>query len=173
MTWVDYGVIAIVAISLIIGLFRGFVREIVSLVIWVAAVLLTLHYLPTIENYLSHSISSSYMRYAIIIIGVLLITLFVSWLIGKLLTIAVSSVGLGFTNRFVGLLFGFIRGILITGFLVTLLPQPDLQAKPAFKDSVLLPSLEPVAHWLGKMIPEGWAETIKQDVKQKLAEEGL
>jgi membrane protein required for colicin V production len=173
MTWVDYGIIAVVGISLIIGLFRGFVREVVSLVVWVAAVLLTLHYLPAIEAALSPSVSSEYVRYSILIIGVLVVTLFVSWLLGKVLTKVVSSVGLGFTNRFVGLLFGLIRGILIVAFLVILLPQTDLKASPAFADSKLLPSVQPLAGWLGKMIPTDWAQRIKQDVSKKLAEEGL
>lgn len=174
MNWIDYGIIAIVGISLMIGLFRGFVREVVSLIIWAAAVLLTLHYLPAIEVELSRwSMDSIYVRYGFICFAVLVVALLISWLLGKIVTKMVSSVGLGFANRFIGLLFGLFRGMLIVAFLVILLPQGDFKAIPAFSDSALLPSVQPLASWLGKIIPMGWAERIKQSVTKKLEEEGF
>ena len=37
MIWVDYVIIAVIALSAVIGLARGLIREVLSLAIWVAA----------------------------------------------------------------------------------------------------------------------------------------
>jgi membrane protein required for colicin V production len=165
MTWVDYGIIAIVGISLIIGVFRGFVRELVSLVLWVGAIVATLHYLGTIEQYVSHSIHSIYGQYAAIIIVLLLVVLAVSWFIGKILTAAASSVGLGPVNRFFGLLFGFCRGLLLVAFLITMLPSSDRQSQVSFTDSRLLPYVQPVSNGLNSLIPDDWQDKLKRKLR--------
>ena len=49
MTPTDYVLIGIVAISAIVGLFRGLVREVIAVVTWVAALWLAWHYGPELE----------------------------------------------------------------------------------------------------------------------------
>lgn len=171
MTWADYVIIAIVGISLLYGLFRGFVREIVSLIVWIGGVFLLLHYLPPIESSLQGVAASIYVRYAIIIVGFLIVALFVSWLIGKIFNGLVSSVGLGFTNRFVGLLFGFVRGVIIVAFLVILLPPGDEQQVAALKNSKLMPTVQPIADKLSSVIPKDFQQRITDDIKQTFKKE--
>ena len=173
MTWVDYGIIGIIAVSVVIALFRGFVREVVSLAAWVGGILLTLHYLIRIESYLAHWVASIYLRYAIIILAVLVLVSLVSWLVGKILHRLVSSVGLGFTNRFFGFIFGFLRGVVVVSFLVILLPPADVKNNQAFKNSELMPKVKPMADWFSSMIPENFTQKITRDVRQKLKEEGI
>mgnify|MGYP006371064045 FL=1 len=42
--WVDYVIIAIIGLSVITGLFRGFVKELIALTVWVLAIWLALNY---------------------------------------------------------------------------------------------------------------------------------
>jgi membrane protein required for colicin V production len=173
MTWVDYGIIAIIAISVLIALFRGFVREVVSLVVWVGGIMLTLHYLLPIESYVAHWVASIYLRYTIIILAVLIIVSLLSWLVGKILHRLVSSVGLGFTNRFFGFIFGFLRGIVVVSFLVILLPPADVKNNQAFEKSKLMLKVKPMADWFASMIPQNFTEKITKDMRRKLKEEGI
>ena len=107
MSWADYGLMAVIVISVIIGLFRGFLREVSSLLLWISGIILTLHYLPTIEKYLAYRVSSIYLHYSIIIVSVMILVLLMSWLIGKILNLLISSEGLGLIDRFLSVIFGF------------------------------------------------------------------
>lgn len=170
MTWVDYAIIAIVVVSVIIGLFRGFVREIVSLVVWVSGIALTLHYLPSIEDYLMNWIGSKYLRYAVIVVALLVVILVINWLIGKLLKLATSSGGMGFMNRFLGLIFGFVRGTVIVAFLLLLVPATGFEKGGSFEGSSLIPTVQPLANWLGSLIPQSFSQKVTTEIKQKIRE---
>jgi membrane protein required for colicin V production len=166
MNWVDYAMITIAAVSVIIGLYRGLVREVVSLVIWIGGILVTLHNIPAIENYLMGSISSAYARYAVILVGVILALSIVSWLFGKILHTMITSVGLGFTNRFFGLIFGFTRGVVVIGFLLVLLSAGGIKESPAFQASVLIPSMQPLVRSFAALIPEDLGEQLSQHIPE-------
>ena len=62
--WVDYCIIGLIALSALIGLSRGLIREVFSLVIWGTALWLGLHYNHVFSVYLEHAIPGQ-NRYAL------------------------------------------------------------------------------------------------------------
>lgn len=46
MVWVDYAILAIIGLSTVISLIRGFVKEAISLIVWIAAFFVASHYYP-------------------------------------------------------------------------------------------------------------------------------
>jgi membrane protein required for colicin V production len=173
MSWADYGLMAVIVISVIIGLFRGFLREVSSLLLWISGIMLTLHYLPTIEKYLAYRVSSIYLRYAIIIVAVLILVLLMSWLLGKILHLLISSAGLGLIDRFLGVIFGFLRGIVLVSFLIILVEAMDMSSTPVLRDSVFVKTVQPLANWFASMIPKNFTEKITNDLKNSLKKEGI
>lgn len=153
MNWIDYTSILIVSFSVIIGMFRGFAREVVSLLVWIGGILLTLHHLADLETQLMSWIGSMYLRYAVIIVISVSSILVVSWLIGKMLRLAVSSAGLGFVDRIFGFVFGFVRGVVIVAFLVATSAVNQLQTAPELQESLLIPAVQPMAIWLSEWAP--------------------
>ncbi len=154
MEYVDYLVLGIVAISVLVGAIRGFIREAFSLAVWAAAFLLAFQYSGALSLELEGHVELPSARVAIAFAGlfitVLLVGGLVTWLLGKL----VEKTGLSGTDRLLGGIFGGIRGValvltlvLVAGF--TPLPQDDwwLQSRS-------IQSLLPLADWSTQFLPD-------------------
>lgn len=122
MNWADWAIIGIFSLSCLIGLIRGFVREALSLVIWVAAVLVAKVFGGQLEILLVDLIESPSVRimtaYAVLFISTLLLGAMLSYLIGAL----VRATGLSGTDRLLGMGFGAARAFIIVMALLILLP---------------------------------------------------
>ncbi len=159
--WVDYCIIGLIVLSALVGLIRGLIREVFSLIIWGAAVWLGLHYNHAVSVYLEHAIPMIPARlvvsFLVIFIGVLLLGGMLVVLIGKL----VDTTGLAGTDRLAGLLFGVARGVLIVSVLVVLAGVTPLPTEPWWKQSKLIPPFQALAVWLRTQIPSGLAAQVK------------
>ncbi len=112
MTWFDYVVIAVVALSVLLAVFRGAVREITALAGWAAALILSGLFAQQLAQWLPASLSHmlrAVIAYVVIFLSVLLLSGLIGLLLAKLFRVA----GLGFTDRAVGAVFGFVRGAVI------------------------------------------------------------
>jgi membrane protein required for colicin V production len=109
MTSLDWIVLAILGLSTFLGVLRGFAREVLSLVSWVLAFVGARLFAPLIAPSLP-GLDSPSLRYAAALVLVFVVILILSSLtaavIGKLINLA----GLGAYDRFLGALFGILRG---------------------------------------------------------------
>ncbi len=127
---VDWILLAVLGLSLLLGMWRGIVQEVLSLAGWVAAFYVSQMYAPAAAAWLPMEGSSQMLRYAagfvVVFVAVLVGTVLVSALIKKL----ISAVGLGPLDRLLGSLFGLMRGVVIllavTG-LVGMTPMCDTE----------------------------------------------
>ncbi|NID06912.1 CvpA family protein [Luteibacter jiangsuensis] len=153
MNWADYVILAVLFISVLIGLARGLISEVLSLVIWVAAFWLAWLFGPAVARYFEGSVSLPSARYAIgyglCFITVLLVGAVLRFLISRL----VSSTGLGGVDRLFGMLFGLARGVLIVSAVVFLLGFTGLPNEPLWRESTMLPQFAAPAAWLGQQVP--------------------
>lgn len=121
MNPVDGIFIIIVVLSCVISLFRGFIKEALSLATWVAAVLICYHFFEAVDAqlslYIDNALASAGISIAILFIGTLLTGAIISMLVSQL----VKVTGLSGTDRALGSVFGLLRGFIIIMFIVVLL----------------------------------------------------
>lgn len=149
----DYFIIAIVGLSVIISLMRGFVREALSLASWVIAIWVAFTFYPSLAE-----LVKTYIRDQYIAIGVAFFLLFAASLIlGSMISYLLSRVilvsGLGGTDRLLGGIFGFVRGALLIAILILFAGMTNFQEENWWKTSTLIPKFTPVSSWLAEFLP--------------------
>src|SRR5450631_4728656 len=117
MTPADVLIVLVLLGSTIIGLLRGFVREAVSLVFWVAAIWAAWRFGPMVEPHLGGLLADPSVSPWVGRLVVLVLVLLLGWIIGMLLSYFTRSLGLGAMDRVLGLLFGILRGLVLVGLL--------------------------------------------------------
>jgi membrane protein required for colicin V production len=174
MNWVDGVILAVLGLSIVIGLLRGLVAELLSLAIWVAAFVVATLFGPDVAALFDHMISLAVARislgYAICFIGVLLVGAIVRFAARRL----IWSTGLSGIDRLLGLLFGFVRGVLVVTLAVFLIGLTALTRESWWQHSVLLPQFQATAAWLGQNIPADVADHLHPEaVLDKLKSEPI
>ena len=148
ITAVDIGIVVVVAISGLISLVRGFVKEAMSLIIWLSAFVVASTFDDTVSVFLVNLIEMASLRHLAawggLFVGTLLVGALVNFLLGKL----VDSTGLGGTDRTLGFVFGIFRGLLIVLAIVIILPKAiPVEQDMWWQESTLIPLFENFESW--------------------------
>ena len=162
MTAFDYIVIAILALSVILGIFRGMVQEVLSLVNWMLAFWVANRYGADMAVYMDWAdsltapmkalIGCAAAFFASMIVGVILISL-----LGKIVTAA----GLGFADRGLGGTFGFVRGLFIVLVLVTGAGFTTLPEQPFWQNAKLSPLAVDAMREIKPHLPQSVAKWVR------------
>lgn len=155
-SWVDYAIIIIISFSVLISLIRGFVRETLSLLTWIAAFLIAFNFGNTLGDLFKDNIASQSARLAIgggiLFISTLIVGAIVNYLVSSL----VEKTGLTGTDRVLGLILGGARGVLIVAVLILLANYSSISKDDSWTKSVLVPHFQPCAQWIEEFIPEAF-----------------
>jgi membrane protein required for colicin V production len=111
MNWFDIVLIAVLILSTVVGIWRGFINMILPLIGIIVGIILAGLYAPTVGEWLpiDNSEYAAWAGYAIIMVG----TLIVSIILAVILTRFVHLTLLGWVNRLLGGIFGLALGALI------------------------------------------------------------
>lgn len=160
MIWVDYAILAIVALSAIIGLFRGFFREALGLAIWILAFWLAFRLAEFGGGLLTDWISVRSVRLGIafgtVFVLVLILGAVANYLIGKL----ISRTGFAGTDRTLGGVFGVVRGVAVLVLLVLLAGLTPVPRDAWWRQSLFIGHLQSGALWVRDWLPANLAEAI-------------
>jgi len=157
MTWVDLVVLGVVAVSGLLALARGFVREVLGISAWVGATAFTYWGLPLAKPQFAHWISSpewlAPVTGAALFLGSLLVLMVVSGWIGGV----VRGSRLGGVDRTLGLVFGLARGALLVVFAYIAVGMviPIDQWPEVVQKARTLPVAYEGAVWLVALLPPG------------------
>lgn len=157
MVWVDYAILGLISISLVIGLFRGFVEEAFSLVLWIVAIWAGLTFSREFSVLLESVISLPSARIAAAFAALFFAVLIFGALINFVLRKLVKQTGLTGSDRFAGMIFGIVRGLVVVTVCIMLAGLTPLPEDAWWKESTLIPPFQSLAVWLREHVPSGMA----------------
>lgn len=161
MIWIDFTLIGLVFISVVLGLLRGFIKEVFSLSFWILASWVSLRFSREFSVFLVSAISPASARMLASFVALFAITLGFGGLIGFLLSALAKNNRLSFMDRFGGMVLGVIRGMVSVTVIVMLAGWTPLPKDSWWKQSTLIPPFQLLAVWLRDHMSLGMAEYIK------------
>ena len=161
--WIDYVVIGIIALSIITGLFRGFIKELISLGIWALAIWMAISHAKNMSVFVQPYIADKTACIAVAFVGILVAVLLLGAIINTIIHLILHRSGLSGIDRLLGMGFGFVRGIFIVALLMlvakmTSLPYQEYRAK-----SIFYSHFDPLVNWLYGYMPNVIKQLSKFD----------
>lgn len=149
MNGADYLFVGILLVSLTLGVMRGFIREAISLLVWLIGLWLAWHYAHLLYPYLGGALAEPGLREWVARVLMLGLVLLAGAAIGALVSYLVTrAAGLAVTDRLLGLLFGLMCALVVIGIFVMVGQGLDLDGERWWKSSRLMPYAEHAASWL-------------------------
>ncbi len=164
MNIVDISIVSIILISLFVGLFRGFIREILSLLSWIVALWIAYKFAVTGAVYLQSYIDQPPLRIVIAFAGIFVVALILISICSYVIYRILSVTGISGVDRSLGTLFGLARGIVIIALLVLAATFMDFISQPWWQDSLLVGYFSPVTDFIQSLLPADILEFIKPRV---------
>ncbi|MBI3560744.1 MAG: CvpA family protein [Gammaproteobacteria bacterium] len=160
MTWVDFLIIGVVLVSAVIGLVRGFVKEALSIVGWIASLLIAWQFTDGLANLLSNWIKTPNLQFLVGFVTLFLLSMLIFALIIFFATKLIQRTGLTAADRTIGIVFGVLRGVFVVLLLVgvaglTTLPQSD-----GWRGSLTVNRFQTLTVWLSGYLPASIAKNF-------------
>lgn len=163
MSWLDYAVLGVFAVSLALGAWRGLVREVVSILGWVIAFLAANLFAGPLGPSMPQAIPTPELRVAAAFVAVFIGALIVTSLAGLLLSKIVKGVGLGGLDRLLGAVFGAARGLLIVLAAALLAGLTSAPRQEFWRDSASGPLLAQGVNAIKPLLPQTLSERLRYD----------
>ena len=148
---VDWALIAVLLLSIVVGLWRGLVFELLSLLGWIAAYIAAQMLAPSVAPWLPVGAQGSALNQAAAFALTFLAALIVWALASRLLRLLIHATPLQLIDRVLGALFGLVRGVVLLLAVTTVVLLTPAQRSPAWQHSqgvawitALLQGLKPV-----------------------------
>jgi len=171
--WVDYILLAVFLISILSGLVRGGIRELLSLLTWIAAFIIAGRFAKPLALAFSHLKTSQSMatstpdHVSLFAMGLSFFLIFICVVIlGSLLGYFTSRVaegpGISIFNRLMGGIFGLVRGYLVNFLIIYIVQLSPIAEQPYWADSSIVAAYQPAVHWLSSRVqPEFESITVE------------
>ncbi len=160
MTVVDWALLAVLAVSLLLGAWRGLVYEVLSLVSWTAAFLLAQWLAPSLAMQLPLGDLAEPLRYAAAFALVFVLIAFIGGLLVSLIKKAVNAVGLRPVDRALGMVFGLARALVLLLAVAVVAGLTPLGQSPLWRNSAGAPYLNALLVWVKPSLPQAFSRYI-------------
>lgn len=160
MTMVDFAVIAIVGLSVLFAIWRGVVREALSLLSWVIAFFAAKFFAPDVAGWFVSLSNDERIRIVAAWISVFLVALIVVSIVGLVLSGTLKAIGLGVVDRTLGAVFGLLRGVLMVVVIALIGGLTTLPKTDAWRNAAVRPTVESLAVLARSFLPEALAKRI-------------
>jgi membrane protein required for colicin V production len=161
MTYFDYLVIGIVTVSLLFGLWRGVVGEIIALAAWGVGIFAAIEFGASVGHSVFAGLSDPALRTlagcVVIFVGILVSMAVLNMVVRSM----VKALGLSVSDRILGMIFGLTRGVLVCMVLVGLGGMTSAPMQPWWRNATLAAPLETVVMAVKPWLPDDLAKRIR------------
>ncbi len=155
MAYIDILIAAAIAVSVVVGIFRGFVKEAISIVSLLFAIWAALFFGPEVggisDGWFSSAEVQTWFGRILVFFVILSAGGLLGWGLSKLIRLSILS-GM---DRMLGALFGFGRALLLVGVFILGGRFAGFDNDDWWGDSILIAQLDFLADWIQEMAPEG------------------
>ncbi|MGI9301195.1 MAG: CvpA family protein [Gammaproteobacteria bacterium] len=172
-SWIDALILIIIAISTLIGLFRGLLRETISIVTWIAVIWIGIAFSRHLAPWLPESWDKAYftiasmefnlgnLRMGVAFVILMVLVLIIGVVVSRMLTRMKEAGSLGFADRVAGMFFGIVRGCVIVTLVVLAAGMTQFPQTPWWEQSVAVRPFQHAATWVVRYLPEKLAKRFK------------
>jgi membrane protein required for colicin V production len=161
MTWLDYAVLVVLAASILWGVWRGLVHEVVSVASWVLAFLAANMFAGALADALPKGMGTPEVRVLVSFVVIFIVTLIACTVIGHVLSKMMKVAGLGPLDRTLGGVFGFLRALVILLAFALLAGLTALPRQPVWRNSVSGETLAKGALAVRPWLPKSFADRLR------------
>lgn len=161
MTIFDYVVIGIVGLSLLFGLWRGVVGEVLALIAWVVGIMAAVEFGTQTGHFLFAGLTDPAIRTLAGCVAIFVGVLVAMALVRMVARSMVKALGLSVSDRLLGMVFGLARGALIIMVLVGLGGMTAAPKQSWWKEATLAQPLETAVMVARQWLPDDLAKRIR------------
>ncbi len=162
--WADWAILAVVVVSSLISLLRGFVREALSLVSWAVAFFIAVAFHQQMVSVLTPWVDKLYLRDILAYVLLFTTALVLGSLATHLIAEVVKRSGLSGTDRLLGMIFGTTRGMIVVLAVLVLLPSllTGIENDQWWQRSTLIPEFLLMRDWSEQSFNDlvGWLSSM-------------
>lgn len=156
----DWTLLAVLLASCALGLWRGLVYEVLSLLNWLAAFVLAQWFAAELALHLPMGNATQPVRHAAAFVVIFVATLFALGLVAALVKKLIAAVGLRPVDRILGGLFGALRGAVLLLAVTAVVGMLPVKNWSVWRESVGAQTLVSVLRTLGPLLPEEFGKYI-------------
>ena len=182
MNFVDIVVLAVIALSTLLALGRGFVKEVLSIFGWIGAAIGTLlifFYVPQIRDFFAKQITEPVLADIACAVAIFVVLLIVLGFFNHAIASRVHASSLGPLDKSLGLVFGLVRGVVLVALAHMamtdwLIPNKD-QRPDVVNQARTEPYVAMAADFIKSKIPQDWKDRASAvfDEGSKAVEQGV
>ena len=182
MNFVDIVVLAVIALSTLLALGRGFVKEVLSIFGWIGAAIGTFaifFYVPQVRAFANQQIAEPLLADIAAAVSLFVILLIVLGFFNHAIASRVHASSLGPLDKSLGLVFGLVRGVVLVALAHMVMTDwfmPNESQRPeVIKQARTEPYVAMAAEFIKSKIPQDWKDRASTmfDDSAKAVEQGV
>lgn len=156
----DLAIVVIILLSIFIGIIRGLIKESISLVTWLVAIMLAVLYSSGLSEHMTFtqiSLVRSLTAFLLIFVGTVFVGAIFNYLVGSFIRKTPFSI----PDRILGSAFGLLRGVVFVTILTLLAGLTPLPDESWWQESYALSRFQVLAIWLKDRLPDEHAQAFR------------
>ncbi len=167
----DYFVVGLVLLSTLIAIYRGFVREVITILVWIIAGWFAFVFgnaAGEIFVFTNSNVIKEMLGMVAVFFTIVVVSMGLKFLVFRAFSIG-SPTRL---DRLAGGLFGFTRGMLVIMAVLWLAPENTIK-QPWYTESMLVPKIKIASNVVTSAIPESWKKDLNKNLDNDLKMFGM